>query len=230
MTLLSLSYPGEHLTHEMRVVTVPASPEGVKILRDSLEHLAELKLRENLPLAPIGQVWSGSQVDQRGDSERVGGWGVPGLPSPSHFPSPSWGLTLSHAHSPPPTCAASPEMSPLVPTPTPHCFGGTSFPATSHAPRVTHSQLHRVVHSLHAPLHTVSQSFSHSFSPSFVSRSDTHHLLHPHTAPRPHPTLTHTWSLSGSPAGPLPHRSAHRRHTCLHTHTHTHTRTLTPVP
>lgn len=82
LTLLKLSYPGEHLTHEMGVITVPASPEGVKILGDPLKHLAELKLRENLALTPTGQVWSGSQVDQRGDSEWVGGWGSQCCPHP----------------------------------------------------------------------------------------------------------------------------------------------------
>lgn len=118
MTLLSLSYPGEHLTHEMRVVIVPASPEGVKILRDCLEHLAELKLRVNLPPTPTGQVWLGSQVDQRGDSEGVGGWG-PRAALTLPFLT-FWGVDSESRPLPAPTCAASPEMSPLWSPPPPH--------------------------------------------------------------------------------------------------------------
>ena len=110
MTLLSLSYPGEHFTHEMGVITVLASPEGVKILRDPLKHLAELKLRENFALTPTGQVWLGSQVDQRGDSERLGGWGCPRAALTLPFPITFWGVDSESRPLPPPICAASPQM------------------------------------------------------------------------------------------------------------------------
>lgn len=99
---------------------------------------------------------------------------------------------------------ATPPSCSFTPVPTPPSSGGTSFPVTSQAPRVVHTQLHRVVHSLHAPLHTAAQFLPQLHSQGSRSpRALAYTALFTHTQPPPLlttastlPPVSHTWGLT----------------------------------
>lgn len=171
---------------------------------------------------------------------------------PPHFcfPITYGGMTLNHlcSHSPllsvhphpgaHPRCPLAWDTVPsLTPMPTPHSSRGrgeTSFTVLSHAPRVIHTQLHRVVHSLHAPLHTVPQNLPHSDSHRAPIPSRSAHTAFTHTKPLHCCSCTqHSGLVSLTWARRVHLRASHP--TELHTrgtpaHTRMHTRTRTPVP
>lgn len=206
----------------------------MKTQREGLQHLPEPKLRElytqgppECPSArsvpPPGQrrdcVGVSRGVRQASTSLQVG----PGRLSPSCFPSTFGGLDSEsppYPFSPSYWCTrpASPVMTdPPPPNPPRTALGVQAFQQRLTHP-VIHTQLHRVVHSLHAPLHTVSQSFSLGYSHRVLSRGGTRGLLQPLCRLLPPTPAAHTHGVR--PVGPLPRRDAHR-HTCTHTRTHT---------
>lgn len=158
------------------------------------------------------------------------------------------GVTLNHlcTRSPPPSVHPQPAGHPhcpltwdavpsLTPMPTPHSSGGgedISFTAPSHAPRVLHTQLHRVVHGVHAPLHTVRQSLPHSDSHGAPVPSRSAHAAFTHAQPPPRCSHTRArWPVSPTWAHQV-HRRAPTPQACTpvaHSVTRTHTRTRTPI-
>lgn len=115
----------------------------------------------------------------------------------------------------------------------PHLFArptqlrGDKLPSDVSCTQVMYTQLHRVVHSLHAPLHMASQFLPVTVTGlPVLSHWRTHWLSQTHTAVPTagctckHPCpVSHAWARPGSPAGPPP-AELHTGGTHAHTHTH----------
>lgn len=205
----------------------------MKTQREGLQHLPEPKLRElytqgppECPSArsvpPPGQrrdcVGVSRGVRQASTSLQVG----PGRLSPSCFPSTFGGLDSEsppYPFSPSYRCTrpASPVMTDPPPEPTPHSSGGTSFPATSHAPSYTHP----ITQSCTQSARPITHSFA-EFLPRLQSQGPLpwwHTRSPAATLPPspPHPRCSHTRCQTCGPPTPQRCTPAH-----VHTHTHTH--------
>lgn len=152
---------------------------------------------------------------------------------PLCFPSAFWGLPPNHwcTHCPPCPASAMHTGCSLTCDCAPPSSGGSSFPVMSHAPRVTHTQLHSCTQSACPITHSFADLFPQLQSPAPGAQCSCTRCLHPQAAIHCHCT-THSGTLGqchthGLTRAPHP-TELHPDGTCSHTHIHTHSRT--PVP